>query len=95
MIVFRYEKGFGFLHLNMAEKHHRKSDKKLNLSFQLIRREKMTSYDTFNTKSIANPPNFYLSHPKDGEGNVFTLVCLFTGEGGGTPILAGPVTGPF
>ena len=30
---------------------------------------------------------FYRPHPKDGEGTVFTGVCLFTPRGGGTPVL--------
>ena len=35
----------------------------------------------------------YRPHPKDGEGNVFTGVCLFTrGRGGGG--YHSPVTGP-
>ena len=29
---------------------------------------------------------FYCSHPKDGEGTVFTGVCLFTPWGGGQPL---------
>ena len=32
----------------------------------------------------------YRPHAKDGEGNVLTGVCLFTGCGGGGTLLTGP-----